>query len=92
MSGELSARKVKRRYRPPAERGLGAAGGGWNVSQASAWSGIGSAALRKMAERREIPCYHIGRRILIPRQGFIDWFNQRSPALDRPLSEQTHQE
>ncbi len=62
----------------PAERGLGPDGGGWNVRQASAWSGIGEANLREMAKRKEFPCYFIGRRILIPRQGFMDWFNRRA--------------
>jgi hypothetical protein len=70
----------------PSERGLGPDGGGWNISQASSWSGIGSANLREMAKRRIetgdpslFPCYLIGlRRILIPRQGFIDWFNGRA--------------
>jgi hypothetical protein len=70
----------------PSERGLGPDGGGWNIDQASAWSGIGSASLREMAKRRIetadpslFPCYLIGlRRILIPRQGFVDWFNGRA--------------
>jgi len=69
----------------PSERGLGPEGGGWNIQQASAWSGIGEASLRAMAKKSAktgdpslFPCYLIGaRRILIPRQGFQDWFNRR---------------
>lgn len=72
----------------PSERGLGPTGGGWNIEQASTWSGIGSANLREMAKRKIetgdpslFPCYLIGRRrILIPRQGFIDWFNGRGQS------------
>src|SRR5262245_45927212 len=74
----------KRKYKTPAERGLGPDGGGWNIAQASAWSGIGEFRLREMAKKRLrgndpslFPCYAIGRRILIPRQGFMDWFNGR---------------
>lgn len=88
--------KNDRRKRParkrvnakPAERGLGPDGGGWNIKQAAAWSGIGEASLRRMAKRSIktgdaslFPCYLIGnRRILIPRQGFQDWFNRRASA------------
>lgn len=79
-----TVRGVKRKAvnTKPSERGLGPDGGGWNISQAAEWSGIGSGSLRKMAKRRLqtgdpklFPCYLIGRRILIPRQGFMDWFN-----------------
>jgi hypothetical protein len=73
----------KRTNTKPAERGLGPDGGGWNIAQTSAWSGIGEASLRGMAKRSIdgdpslFPAYLIGRRrILIPRQGFIDWFNR----------------
>jgi hypothetical protein len=69
----------------PSERGLGPSGGAWNISQTSAWSGIGETSLRELAKRSIetndpslFPCYLIGvRRILIPRQGFQDWFNRR---------------
>jgi excisionase family DNA binding protein len=61
--------------RKPSERGLSTAGGGWNINQAAEWSGIGSGTLRKMAEAGQVPCVKLGRRFLIPRQGFIDWFN-----------------
>jgi hypothetical protein len=72
----------------PNERGLGPDGGGWNIAQTSAWSGIGEGSLREMAKRSIktgdptlFPCYLIGRRrILIPRQGFIDWFNRRASS------------
>lgn len=74
----------RRKYAKPVERGLGPDGGGWNIAQASAWSGIGESNLREMARKRLrdndpslFPCYAIGRRILIPRQGFMDWFNGR---------------
>ncbi len=74
----------KRVNTKPTERGLGPDGGGWYIAQASSWSGIGAASLRAMAkksiETRDpslFPCYLIGcRRILIPRQGFQDWFNR----------------
>jgi hypothetical protein len=62
----------------PIERGLGPDGGGWNIAQASRWSGIGEATLREMAKRGEVPCLRIGRRIVITRQGFKDWFNRRA--------------
>jgi hypothetical protein len=68
-----------KRYSRPAERGLGPNGGAWNVKQASAWSGIGENELRNRINAGLIPCaYLIGRRrrIVIARQGFIDWFNR----------------
>jgi hypothetical protein len=73
-------------HRKPSERGLSENGGGWNIQQASAHSGIGERNLREMAKRRIatgdpalFPCHLIGRRrILIPRQGFLDWFNGRA--------------
>lgn len=76
----------KRVNTKPAERGLGPGGGGWNIAQAAAWSGIGEASLREMAKQSIetgdsslFPAYLIGRRrILIPRQGFMDWFNRRA--------------
>jgi hypothetical protein len=76
----------KRSHARPIERGLGPDGGGWNIRQASLWSGIGEASLRRMAKRSIetgdpslFPAYLIGsRRILIPRQGFRDWFNRRA--------------
>jgi hypothetical protein len=70
---------AKKRYARPAERGLSAEGGAWNLKQAAAWCGIGENYLRSMAKNREIPCaYFIGRRIIVPRQGFMDWFNRRA--------------
>jgi hypothetical protein len=69
---------AKRRSRP-AERGLGPNGGGWSLKQGSAWSGIGENELRTMAKDGRIPCaYLIGRRgrIVLARQGFMDWFNR----------------
>jgi len=73
-----SNKNLKRAYVRPTDRGLGTNGGGWNLTQASAWSGIGEKSLRAMAKRNEIPCFKIGRRFLIPRQGFIDWFNRQT--------------
>jgi hypothetical protein len=68
----------RKKYARPADRGLGPEGGAWNLKQAAAWCGIGENYLRTMAKNREIPCaYFIGRRILLPRQGFVDWFNNR---------------
>ena len=97
MATNKSARKPApgriRVNRKPSERGLSESGGGWNVAQASAWSGIGEASLREMAKRSILtsdsglfPCYAIGRRILIPKEGFQSWFNngraaQASPAI-----------
>jgi hypothetical protein len=70
---------VIKKYARPAERGLGPTGGGWNLKQGSAWSGIGENKLRKMAKEGRIPCaYFVGRRIILARQGFIDWFNRGS--------------
>jgi excisionase family DNA binding protein len=31
--------------------------------------------LRAMADRNEVPHLKIGRRVLIPRQAFMNWFN-----------------
>ncbi|HEY7306266.1 MAG TPA: helix-turn-helix domain-containing protein [Bryobacteraceae bacterium] len=62
------------------DRGLGPRGGGWSIAQGSAWSGIGERKLREMAKRGVFLCHSIGRRIVIPRQAFIDWFNGRSRA------------
>jgi len=73
-------KKAKRDYARPSERGLGPKGGGWNIDQASEWSGMGSKWLRDKAKSGEIPVYKIGRRFLIPRQGFIDWFNKQGSA------------
>jgi hypothetical protein len=82
---KISSVNRKKVNAKPSERGLGPEGGGWNISQAAKWSGIGEGSLRIMAKRsietndpELFPCYLIGcRRILIPRQGFIDWFNGR---------------
>jgi hypothetical protein len=79
----MTPRKLKRKYRPPlSERGLGPAGGGWNVRQAAGWSGLSEAYLRSLVKRKgageDIPVfpYHrIGRRIVIAREGFKEWFN-----------------
>jgi hypothetical protein len=72
------AAAVGKRYSRPVDRGLGPDGGAWNVRQASAWSAIGEHTLRAMAKEGEIPCaYFIGRRIVLPRQGFVEWFNAR---------------
>ena len=71
---EIAAKKYSR----PAERGLGPDGGAWNLKQAAAWCGIGENHLRTMAKKKEIPCvYFIGRRIIVPREGFKAWFNGR---------------
>lgn len=59
---------------------------GWNIKQASAWSGIGERKLREMAKAKLagglslFPCHRIGRRIAIPREGFMDWFNGKTPS------------
>jgi hypothetical protein len=72
-------RKRKAENAKPSERGLGPDGGAWNLKQASAWSGIGENYLRDMAKKRQIPCaFYIGRRILLPRIGFMNWFNNRA--------------
>jgi hypothetical protein len=57
------------------ERGFSASGGGWSIAMASRWSGIGSGTLRKMCEAGQVPCIKLGRRFVIPRQGFMDWYN-----------------
>jgi hypothetical protein len=57
---------------------LGPDGGAWNLKQAAAWCGIGENYLRAMAKDHKIPCaYFIGRRIIVPREGFVAWFNSR---------------
>jgi hypothetical protein len=93
----MTKRREKKEFHPaarkkvnvkPSERGLGPDGGGWNIHQAAAWSGIGAGSLREMAKRaietrdpRLFPCFLIGsRRILIPRQGFMEWFNKQAGA------------
>jgi hypothetical protein len=83
---KISSVPRKRFNAKPSERGLGPDGGGWNIAQAAAWSGIGETSLRELAKRSIetndpslFPCYLIGcRRILIPRLGFQNWFNGRS--------------
>jgi hypothetical protein len=64
------------------ERGLGPNGGGWSIVQAAAWSGIGSRTLRRLVKRKlaegdasVFPFHIVGRRIILSRQGFVDWFN-----------------
>lgn len=75
--------KTRKEYARPAERGLSSDGGAWNLKQAAAWCGIGENYLRRMAKNQEIPCaYFIGRRIIVPREGFRDWFNKRTTASD----------
>jgi hypothetical protein len=71
-----------RRYSPPAERGLGPTGGGWNIAQAARWSGLSEIHLRALIKAREsgqaatsFPYHKAGRRIVIPRDGFRAWFN-----------------
>ena len=77
-SSALHGAGAAKRYRRPAERGLGPDGGAWNLKQASAWCGIGENHLRTMAKNKEIDCaYFIGRRIIVPREGFMRWFNDR---------------
>jgi hypothetical protein len=70
------------KYRRPIERGLGPDGGGWSIAQAAAWSGMGEKSLRDMVKRKLageqfscFPFYQLGRRFLIPREGFKAWFN-----------------
>jgi excisionase family DNA binding protein len=65
-----------RKYARPSDRGLGPNGGGWSIHQAAAWSGIGEHYLRKMATDDKFPNLKIGRRVLIPREAFIRWFNE----------------
>jgi hypothetical protein len=37
-----------------------------------------------MAKNKQIPCvYFIGRRIIVPREGFKDWFNRRPTAKEK---------
>lgn len=68
-----------KQYTPLSKRGLGRDGGAWNLKQASRWCGIGENYLRQMAKNNEIDCaYRIGRRIIVPREGFKAWFNRRS--------------
>jgi len=60
----------------PSQRGLGPEGGAWSIQQAAAWCGIGEHNLRRMVQARQVPCaFFIGRRILLPREGFKAWFN-----------------
>ena len=66
----------KRKYARLSERGLGPEGGGWSIQQAAAWSGIGEHYLRKMAMEDKFPNLKIGRRVLIPREAFVRWFNE----------------
>jgi hypothetical protein len=67
-----------KQYARPADRGLGPDGGAWNLKQASEWCGIGENHLRTMAKAKQIPvAFYIGRRILLPREGFKVWFNTR---------------
>ena len=79
MTKLIKRTAAKRQYARPAERGLGPKGGAWNLKQAAAWCGIGENHLRTMAKNHEIPCaYFIGRRIIVPRVGFMNWFNERT--------------
>jgi hypothetical protein len=78
------------KYRRPLERGLGPEGGGWNIAQSSAWSGIGESSLREIIRRKLagedfacFPFYMIGRRILIPREGFRRWYNETGGMVAR---------
>jgi len=70
-------RRLRRKARNarPSERGLGPSGGAWNIAQASAWCGIGEAHLRQMGKDGLYPVIKVGRRLLIPREGFQRWFN-----------------
>jgi hypothetical protein len=79
ISKTKSRTRTQERYSRPAERGLSPDGGAWNLKQAAAWCGIGENYLRGMAKNGEIPCvYRIGRRIIVPREGFKAWFNGRA--------------
>jgi hypothetical protein len=83
-SAAQSSASEAKKYSRLAERGLGPTGGGWNLRQASRWSGIGENTLRTMAKNKQIDCaYYIGRRILLPREGFKRWFNEHSAAMRR---------
>jgi hypothetical protein len=75
--------KAARVYTRLSERGLGPRGGGWNVLQAAHWAGLSEAYLRSLIRRKEsgepgvcFPFHRIGRRIVIPREGFMTWYNQ----------------
>jgi hypothetical protein len=75
--------QATRSYVPNSQRGLGPEGGGWNIAQAACWSGFSEASLRSLVKRREaredvdiFPFYRVGRRLLIPRDGFKAWFNR----------------
>jgi hypothetical protein len=58
----------------------------WSIRRCSTWSGIGERKLREMAKARLagdltlFPCHRIGRRIVIPREGFMEWFNGKPAA------------
>jgi putative SOS response-associated peptidase YedK len=71
----MATKRSKRHYTPPRERGQSSEGGGWSLNQASQWSGIGVISLRKMAKRQQFPCLWVGRRCLVPREAFKQWFN-----------------
>ena len=74
----MSTRKSKRHYTPPSQRGQAIDGGSWSLEQAARWSGIGVINLRKMAKLRQFPCLWIGRRCIVPREAFRQWFNSPS--------------
>jgi hypothetical protein len=72
-----------RGYTRLSERGLGPQGGGWNVLQAAHWAGLSEAHLRNLIQRAEageegvcFPFHRCGRRLIVPREGFIRWFNK----------------
>jgi hypothetical protein len=85
--------QARRSYISNSKRGLGPDGGGWNINQAGHWSGFSPAYLRVLIGRHEagedidiFPYYRCGRRVLIPRDGFKEWFNRRRGTENRATS------
>jgi hypothetical protein len=77
--------EATRSYTSNSQRGLGPEGGGWNIAQAAHWSGFSEAYLRDLIKRHEageiadiFPYYRCGRRLLLPRRAFKNWFDGHS--------------
>ena len=79
----VSSSQKKKTYSRPSERGfLSPSGGAWNLKTSERMVRYRRrTTCRTMAgKNKQIPCaYYIGRRILLPREGFKAWFNSARP-------------
>jgi hypothetical protein len=66
-------------------RGLGWMGDG-SIDRASIGSGIGDVLVKRrltQGDQSIFPCHAFGHRIVIPRDGFVKWFNRGASGISQ---------